>query len=243
MTFTEHLEELRYRLLVTVAWYVPLAALSFWQWRLVVHWILLASGGRLTHLAVLSPAEALFTAVKIGAVGGLVLASPVIVYELYRFVWPGLTPAERRLAATYVPLALLLFLAGMAFGYLFFLPLVFRFVLAFTGPSIVPVFTLARVVGFALNLVLPFGLVFEFPLAVHGLTRLGLLTPMALRRQRRYAVLIIFILAGMFTPPDAFSMLAMVVPMLILYEVGILASAFAYRGLAPPDEVEGGTEE
>jgi sec-independent protein translocase protein TatC len=229
MSISEHLEELRSRLFIMVAAYLPLAGLAFWQWHVVIDLILAATGGRLTHLAVLSPAEALFTAVKIGAVGGLVLASPIIIYQLYAFVAPGLNGVEREIARTYIPVVLFLFFLGIAFGYTFFLPLVFRFMLTFNGPGIAPVYTLSGVVGFAMNLVLPFGFVFEFPVVVHALARLGIVSPVFLRRNRRYAILVIFILAAMFTPPDAFSMLAMVVPMLLLYEAGVLVSGIAWR--------------
>jgi sec-independent protein translocase protein TatC len=229
MRLEDHLEELRRRLFVVVLAYLPLAALAFWRWRLVVQWILWASHGRLTHLAVLSPAEAFLTAVKIGAVGGLVLASPVIVWQLYRFVWPGLTPSERQVAGTYVPAVLLLFAVGILFGYFFFLPLVLRFVLAFTGPSVVPVFTLGQVVGFAMNLVLPWGFVFELPVLTHALARMGLVTPSFLRRNRRWAILVIVVVAAAFTPPDALSMLAMAAPMVLLYELGILVAVHGWR--------------
>lgn len=229
MPISEHLRELRNRLVVYLVFLVPVSVAAFLRARLIITWLLGPAHGRIGPLILMSPGEALFTFMKVGLAVGFVITSPVLLYELAAFSSPALEKPQRRLLMGYIPVVLALFLLGCAFGFFVFLPVVLRFLLSFATPPFRAFFTLARYIGFVLDLTLPFGLVFELPVAVYALARSGVLEPSFLRRQRRIAVLAIFVIAGAVTPPDAFSMLLMVVPMWVLYEVSILVAVVAVR--------------
>ncbi|MDA8345258.1 MAG: twin-arginine translocase subunit TatC [Thermaerobacter sp.] len=233
LPLSEHLRELRNRFVVYLLFLVPVSVYLFTQARRLVDVLLLPTHGRLIHLIVMSPGEALYTFIEIALAAGFVVTLPVLLYQVAAFVSPALSPPERRRLIGYVPIVLLLFLMGIAFGYFAFLPVVLRFLLGFATAPFVPLISLGKYIGFVVNLTLPFGLVFEMPVAVYALARTGVLTPSFLRKQRRVAILAIFIIAGAVTPPDAFSMLLMVAPMLVLYEVSILVADFAVRRRGP----------
>ncbi|MBX6378924.1 MAG: twin-arginine translocase subunit TatC, partial [Clostridia bacterium] len=177
----------------------------------------------------LAPGEVLWVYLKLTLIAGIVLASPVLLYQLGAFVWPGLTRRERRLAAVLLPGTVALFVAGGAFAYLVLLPLVLRFLVGLRPEGIASSLSVQSYVNFVVGLVVPVALVFEFPAAVALLTVIGLVTPAFLRHLRKYAILVIFIVAAAITPPDPFSQLIVAVPMLALYEVAVLLSAAVHH--------------
>lgn len=229
MPITEHLRELRNRLIVYLVFLLPFSVASFLRAKQIIKWLLLPAGGEIHSLIVMSPGEALFTFIKVGLAVGFIITSPVLLYEVAAFVSPALPKRERRMLMSYIPVVLGLFLLGCAFGFFAFLPVVLHFLLSFATAPFKTFFSLSRYIGFVLDLTLPFGLVFELPIAAYALARAGVLEPAFLRRQRRVAILIIFIIAGAITPPDALSMMLMVVPMLVLYEVSIWMAQLAVR--------------
>jgi len=233
MPLGEHLRELRNRLIVYLVFLFPVGIYAFTQARRIVDWLLIPAHGAVHNLVVLSPTEALYTFIELALVSAFVGTSPVLVYEIAAFVRPALEPKERRMLFIYGPLVVALFLLGVAFGYYVFLPIVLHFVLQFAQAPFQAFISFGRYMGFIVNLTLPFGLVFELPVIVYALARAGILTPTFLRRQRRIAILVIFVVAAAVTPPDAFSMLVMVAPMLILYEISILVADLAVRRHPP----------
>lgn len=233
MPLSEHLRELRNRLIVYLLFLIPAGVYGFLNARWLVDLLLAPTNGRILHLIVYSPAEALYTFIEIGLAFGVVVTSPLLVYQIAAFVSPALQRPERKMLLAYVPIVVLLFLMGVAFGFFAFLPVVLRFLLGFATQPFEPLYSLAKYIGFVIDLTLPFGVVFELPVAVYALTRTGVLEPSFLRKQRRFAILAIFVIAGAVTPPDAFSMLLMVAPMVVLYEVSILVSDFAARHRKP----------
>lgn len=233
MPLSEHLRELRNRLIVYLVFLLPVSVYAFLRARVIVAILLWPARGYLQHLIVMSPGEALYTFLELGLAVGFIVTSPVLIYQAAAYVAPAMQSSERRLVAAYAPVVLLLFLAGVAFGYFAFLPVVLHFLLGFATQPFVPLISLGRYIGFVINLTLPFGLIFELPVAVYALARTGVLTPQFLRRQRRVAILVIFVIAGAVTPPDAFSMLLMVAPMVVLYEVSILVADIAVRRRDP----------
>ncbi len=233
MPLSEHLRELRNRLIVYLLFLVPVSIYAFTQARRLVDFLLLPTEGKITHLILMSPGEALYTFIEAAFAAGFIATSPVLIYEIAAFISPALAPAERRRLFGYMPIVLILFLMGVSFGYFAFLPVVLHFLLEFATAPFDPLFSLGRYIGFVVSLTLPFGVVFELPIAVYALAITGVLEPGFLRRQRRIAILAIFIVAGAITPPDAFSMLLMVAPMLVLYEVSIIVADFAVRRRKP----------
>lgn len=229
MSIEGHLGELRRRLTIVLLVYLPVTVFLFFNSRLITSLLLRATDGKLHHLVFLTPTEVLFTYIKIALAGALIVTAPFIAYQLGSFAWPGMTPKERRFVTSYMPVAVILFWMGAAFGYFFFAPVVFRFLFSYGGPSVVPMISIGNYVGFLLNLILPFAFVFELPMAVLLLTRMGVISSGWLRKQRRWAIFVIFVVAAALAPPDLMSMLIMAAPMLVLYEVSIWVSAVAER--------------
>lgn len=224
MSLLGHLDELRRRLMWAVI-AIFIGFLVCYQFKellfnFVMHPLLnaLPEGVQLQYL---SPPEAFFVYMKMAFLGGLLLTSPYVFYQVWSFIAPGLYDEERKYI---VPLAIIsgiFFVGGAAFCYFQVFPLAFDFFLGFTSDNIKAAFTMTDSFGFCTKLLLAFGLVFEMPLFAFALTRLGLLTAAPMRRFRKYAVLIMFIFAAILTPPDVVSQFLMAIPMIILYEISI----------------------
>ena len=168
--------------------------------------------------------EALTTKIKVAVVTGFVIASPVIIWQIWRFIKPALYPKERRSFRLFFFFALLLFLVGIVFCYasVYFLAIDFFMV---SGEGLAtPMLSMDKYVSFLFGFLLPFGVAFMLPVFVYITTRIGLTTPQMLAAKRKYVILAIFILAAILTPPDVVSQVMLGVPMIALYEVGILVS-------------------
>ncbi|SHE50232.1 twin-arginine translocase subunit TatC [Thermomonas hydrothermalis] len=186
----------------------------------------LPKGGQLIATQVAAP---FFTPMKLALVTALMLAMPWLLYQLWAFVAPGLYRREKRLALPLLVSALLLFYAGCAFAYFLVLPTVFGFLARITPEGVAMMTDISAYLDFVLVLFLAFGLAFELPVALVILALLGWVTPDQLREGRGYAIVGIFIIAAVVTPPDVISQLLLAIPMCLLYEAGILAA----RILAP----------
>lgn len=225
MTVLEHLEELRARILLTLIPWLVLTALAFPFADDILAWLARPVG----RLYVTAPSEALLTQLRLAVYAGAVLASPVALYQAAAFVLPGLTPSERRLLLLTLPPMLLLFLLGVAFGYLVALPLMLRFLMGFAREPLVQLISAQGYLSFVLGTVVPFGVAFELPLLVLALVRLGLVDAAALARWRKVAVLAILVVAAVFSPPDVVSQLVLAAPMLLLYEASVWVARAAGR--------------
>lgn len=176
-----------------------------------------------------SPQGAFFTYMKVALVASLFGTSPFSFYQLWAFIAPGLYREEKKAILPLAFCSSIFFLAGAAFCFFLVFPIAFQFFMGFATDTIVPMISVEEYLSFALKLLLAFGIVFEMPLFAYFLSRFGLLTPEFMRRTRRYAILVIFIVAAILTPPDVFSQCLMALPMLVLYEVSIYVSAMAYK--------------
>lgn len=168
-----------------------------------------------------SPQGAFFTYMKVALMLSILGTSPFSFYQIWAFIAPGLYKEEQRAVLPLAFFSAFFFLAGAAFCYFAVFPVAFKFFMGFTSDLVKPMISVEEYLSFALKLVIAFGLVFEMPLFAYFLARLRLLTADAMRRYRKYAILIIFIVAAILTPPDVFSQTMMAVPMLLLYEVSI----------------------
>ncbi|HEX4601070.1 MAG TPA: twin-arginine translocase subunit TatC [Gemmatimonadales bacterium] len=243
MPFLDHLEELRWRIL-----YSLLAVLvgTLVGWVLVEHVDViglltrpiapLIPGGK---LRVTSPTEPFFITLKVAFVVGLVIASPVIGYQAWAFLAPALYPRERRLIVPALSAGALLFFAGAAAAYLWVLPRALAVLLSFQKGVFDPLITADRYFAFAAQLVVAFGVITELPLVVIILAALGLVTPEFLARNRRYAIALSAGAAALLAPPDAVSMLLMMVPLWVLYEVSIVCARVVVRRRARPPVGDG----
>ncbi len=225
--FTGHMEELRKRLIVCfIAVGVGfLAAYGFKEqlFEILVRPLVLVmdEGDKLIFTGL---PEAFFTYLKVSFLTGLMLASPVILYEFWMFVAPGLYDKERRLLVPILFLSSFFFIGGALFGYFFVFPYGFQFFLGFASEHIRPLPSMREYLGFSSKLLLAFGLVFELPLVITFLAKLGIVDVPFLKKNRKYAVLLFFVVAAIITPPDVVTQIMMAVPMMILYEISILGA-------------------
>jgi sec-independent protein translocase protein TatC len=227
MTLLEHLEELRSRL-VKVAIAIGIAtAISFAFAQQFVDFLAVPIGG-LDKLQAIDVTENISVFMQVSLIGGLVLAMPVIVYQLIRFIVPGLTDDEKRYLWIVVPTASLLFVVGVAFAFFVMLPNAVPFLTSFLNIPTKP--RPETYFGFITKLMFWIGVSFQTPLILAFLARLGIITPQLLIKYRRYAIVLMAILAAVITPTvDPVNMMLVMAPLVILYELGILLSRFTYR--------------
>jgi len=241
-TLISHLLELRTRLLravgaVTVA-LIPLAFFSNQLFTLIARPLIekLPEGASIIATSVVSP---FMTPLKLSLVAALFVAMPVVLYQIWAFVAPGLYRHEKRFALPLFVTSVVLFYVGVGFAYYVVFPLMFAFLTA-TAPEGVRIMTdMASYLDFALLLFFAFGVAFEMPVATVLLVASGLVSVDKLRKNRGYVLLGIFVVAAFLTPPDAISQTFMAVPMYVLYELGILLAVFLERqrsrGQAPAE--------
>lgn len=182
-----------------------------------------------THAQYTTLPEAFFTRMYIAFVAGAFLVSPAIFYQIWAFVAPGLYDEEKRYILPIAFCSALFFIAGGVFCYYIVFPFAFRFFISYSTPEIVITPKVSDYLSFTIKLIFAFGLIFEMPIFTLFLARLGLITAAMMRRARKYAIVGIFILAAILTPPDVISQLLMACPMLLLYEVSILVAVIFGR--------------
>lgn len=179
------------------------------------------------RLQALRPTTYFVLNMQIALFGGLALALPVVFYQLWRFIAPGLLTREKRMVLPVVALSVICFAFGAFIAYRLVLPLGLRFFLSLEPPQMTSQWAVDEYISFVIYMVLGFGVIFELPVLALFLTRIGLITASHLRRFRRYAIVAIFVVAAILTPPDPLSQMMMAVPLLFLYEVSIWICALA----------------
>lgn len=235
MALMDHLRELRTRIIYALVALGLGMLLSFWFSSRVMDGLMAICQPDCTFQAI-EPLEKMTTWFRISLILGLVVASPVILYQAVAFILPALHRHERRYLFLFLPGAGLLFAIGMAFGYFLVLPRTIGFLVGFlAGESLSPAgeqliktqLRISTYVSFLTNLLLVIGLAFQTPLVVFLLSKLGILTPRVMSRYRRHAVLVMAVLAAVLTPtPDPFTMFMVMVPMYVLYEAGGVLARF-----------------
>jgi len=233
LPLTTHLEELRKRLIHILAAIAIGFTLCYYfkEWLfLVVTRPLIAVLPKNSFMIFTSLPEAFFTYMKVAFFASLILTSPFILYEIWKFISPGLYPKEKKYVFPFVFFSTVLFAGGVLFGYFIALPPAFKFFVSFSSDFLKPMVSMREYLALALKLLLAFGLCFELPVFIFFLTKIGVVNARMLSSQRRYAILVIFIAAAVLTPsPDVVSQLLMAVPLMILYEISIVVSRFAVR--------------
>jgi sec-independent protein translocase protein TatC len=226
MTIIEHLEELRDRLIKSAIALTITTILSFAFAKQFLQ-ILIAPMGQ-TPLVSLSPTTNIVVFAKVALISGVALAMPVLVYQLIRFIAPGLTPQEKRYLLFILPGVTISFVAGAAFAYFVMVPTTVLFLKGFLSDVGQPYWSIDRYISFTTSYLFWLGLSFETPLLIFFLAKLGIITPAVLSRYRKYAILVIAVIAAVITPtPDPFNMLLVMVPLILLYEIGILLARLA----------------
>lgn len=224
MGLLQHLEELRKGIIISLIAIAIASVISFAFIEEILGVItkpLTAQGIKPVYTAI---TEGIFTYFKIALITGTVFATPVLIWQVWRFIVPALYPHEKKYLYKLVPISIILFVGGVVFAYFTVFPIAV-FVLIKLASEFEPMLTISKYLSFTLSFLIPFGLVFEFPLVIYFLTSIGVVTPEWLVRNRKYAILITFVLAAMLTPgPDPLSQLIMAAPMVVLYEIGILVA-------------------
>ncbi len=225
--FTAHLEELRKRL-ITCFIAVGIGFVISYGFKEKLFHILtrplisvMPTGDKIIFTGL---PEAFFTYLKVAFLSGIMLVAPVILYQFWMFVAPGLYNKEKRLLVPIVFLSSFFFLGGSLFGYFLVFPWGFKFFLGFASETIKPLPSMREYLSFSAKLLLAFGLVFELPLVITFLARLGLVSVEFLKKNRKYALLLFFVGAAILTPPDVVTQIMMALPLMVLYEVSIIGA-------------------
>jgi sec-independent protein translocase protein TatC len=227
MTLMEHLLELRNRLMWASIALLVTTAISFIFSDKLIDILSIPIGGR-QMLEAIDVTENIGVFMRVSLISGVVLAMPVIIYQLLRFIVPGLTREERRYLWIVVPSASLLFLTGVLFAYFVMLRAAVPFLIGFLNIPTVP--RPSSYFGFVARLMFWIGASFETPLLLAFLARVGIVTPDSLKKNRKYAVVVIALIAAAITPTvDPVNMLLVMVPLLLLYELGVVLSRITYR--------------
>ncbi len=221
--FIQHLEELRRRIFGSLLIWLSASILAYWIIsRYFLKILLYPLKSRVGELVYLTPVEPFFTLIKLALAAGLLLSLPLLLYQVWAFLRPGLHPAERKPVLGFIASFFFLFWGGCAFGYFIVLPPGLKFLLSVAPAGLHPFLSFNSYLTFLLIFILGFGLVFTLPDAVLLLGRLGVVNSQFLRRQRRIFVILAFIIAAVITPsPDAFTQSLMALPMIILYEISV----------------------
>jgi sec-independent protein translocase protein TatC len=241
LPFTSHLEELRKRLItVFIAVGVGFVLAFGFKERLFKSLVqplvnVMKEGETLIYTGL---PEAFFTYLKVAFLAGLIVASPIILYQFWMFVAPGLYKNERRLMMPIVLLSSFFFIGGALFGYFVVFPWGFKFFLGFATDTIRPLPSMKEYFGFSAKLLLAFGLVFELPLVLTFLAKLGIVSVEFLKKNRKYALLLFFAGAAILTPPDVITQVMMALPLMVLYEISIIGARIFGKKKDTPKEAE-----
>lgn len=227
--FTEHLSELRDRLIRSfVAVGIGFFGAYFFKEKLfeILTAPLLKAMGNNPHTSMIFTGlpEAFFTYLKVSLLTGIILATPVLFYEFWMFVSPGLYRNEKKYFLPIVILSVFFFIVGASFGYFIVFPYGFKFFLGFATDTIHAMPSMKEYLSFASKMLLAFGFVFELPLVLTFMARMGLVTVPFLQKNRKYALLLFFVGAALITPPDVVTQVMMAMPLMILYEISIVGA-------------------
>lgn len=241
MSFLDHLEELRWRIIKALAGIVvgTIICTVFIDW--LMNSVLLqpvitlnahlSPGQQPINLQNLKPFGQLFLYMEVAIIGGILLSIPNILYQLWAFIAPGLMPKERRYIKWIVFFSSFCFLSGVAFSYFVMLPAALKFFAGFGTTAIVNNIAINEYMSFIISVMLAAGVVFELPMVSWFLSKLGILTPAFMRHYRRHSIVAIFVLAAVLTPgTDPVSQVLLAIPLIVLYEISIGVSAWAWRG-------------
>ncbi len=229
-TIIEHLEELRKSMIISSIAVIVAAVACFAFNEQILAFVTSPLTMLDEQLIVTGVTEAFFVKLKLAFYSGFAIAFPIVIWSIWRFFKPALYPSERKYVYVILPTSILLFVVGVVFSYFGILPLVLKFFIYIAG-SLETMFKVDQYVSFILAFTIPFGIVFELPIFVFFLTKIGIIRPEMLSKNRKYALLIIVILAAALTPgPDPISQMMMAGPVYLLYEVSIIVSKMARPG-------------
>lgn len=233
MTYLQHLEELRKRILFAILGVLGTTVFSFIfadkLFRILVSPLLQAMPEGNKKLIFTNLPEAFIAYLKVALVSGVFIASPFVLYQIWKFISPGLYEHEKRYAFPFVFFSSFFFVLGGFFCFTEVFPLGFKFFLSFTNDYIEALPKMSEYISFSLKLLLVFGLIFQLPILIYFLAKIGVVNSNMLRKNRKYAILIVFIVAAILTPPDVITQLMLALPLIILFELSIIIAKVVDR--------------
>jgi sec-independent protein translocase protein TatC len=243
LSLVEHLDELRHRLIVCLVVFAVALALCFWQNHLLLEIAQHPLPNGHKQLTTFSVTEPFTTTLTVSAYGAAILAAPFVLWELYAYILPAFSPTEKRVVLPILLLFPILFIAGIAFGYLAVMPAALHFLLNFNDEQFNIQVRAGDYYSFFSMTMLACGLVFQLPMAILAITRLGIVSVEQITKNRRYAYLVISIIAAALPGVDPISMLIEMVPLLVLFELSILLARWFGRPTEGAGAAEPSTQE
>lgn len=230
LTLIEHIDEIRKRLMILVVFFVIAVVGSFFLAKPLIHFLQYSEEAQSLTLNAFTITDPIMIYLKVIIFISMVITSPVMLYQLWGFVSPGLFEKERKATLSYIPFTFFLFVGGILFSYEVLFPYVMNFMMLLSADlGINQVIGINEYFNFLFQITLPFGIIFQLPIVLLFLTRLGIITPMMMVKVRKYAYFVLFVIAAFITPPDIFSHLIVTLPLFILYEVSIMISKIGYK--------------
>ncbi len=220
MSFLEHLEEFRKRLIIIVIAVFVMTIVCFCFVDKIL--FILTRQAQGMELIYTTPAEAFTSQIRLALIAAVLVMLPFILYQILAFIMPALRSIEKTAMISLLAFMVFLFFAGVAFGYFAVFPFALHFFLGFSSEELLPLFTISRYISFVVSFLVAFGLVFQVPLVFWFLGRMSLISSQFLSKNRKYALLVNAIISAIITPPDVFSQILMTIPLAILYEVGFV---------------------
>lgn len=229
-TIFEHLQELRHVIIIClIAFFFGMLGCYFFLMKPLMSIVFNPIRELGKDVVLIGVAEGFMIQLKLACTGGIIIASPVILWQIICFVLPALYRNEKKAFFIYFGTSLVMFISGILLGYLFVLKFGLHAFLIDYNKGFKTMISASRYLSFFVYFLLPFGLIFQIPLLTYFLSCLGVVTPRFLRRNRGYAVLVILIIAAVITPPDVLSQILLTIPMILLYEISILLAVFVDR--------------
>ncbi|AZK45387.1 twin-arginine translocase subunit TatC [Paenibacillus lentus] len=224
-SFVGHLSELRRRIMFTLIAFIVALCGAFVYVKEIYRWLVRDLDQK---LAILAPSDVLWVYLKLAGVVAIAVTLPIAAYQIWQFVKPALEPREQRASLAYIPWLPILFVGGISFGYGIIFPMVLQFLESMSG-DFTTMYTADKYFSFILSMTVPFGLLFEMPITVMFLTRIGILNPARLAKARKLSYFSLAVTAVLITPPDIVSDVLVIIPLFLLYEVSVTLSKIVYR--------------
>ncbi|RTR31101.1 twin-arginine translocase subunit TatC [Robertmurraya yapensis] len=226
LNLVDHLDELRKRLILSVAAFLIFFIVGFIYVTDIYNWFVRDLD---VKLVVLGPSDIIWIYFMIATIIAIAGTIPILALQIWLFVKPALRPVERRISLSYIPALFILFIVGLAFGYFVIFPTIMNFLVELSADMVVTNFTADKYFRFIMNTTLPFGFLFELPVVSMFLTSLGVINPYVLQKMRKYAYFVLVVIAVVISPPDIMSDTLVTIPLLFLYEISINLSKFVYK--------------
>ena len=226
LNIIDHLDELRTRLIITLAAFIIFFIVGFMFVEEIYNWLVRDLE---VKLIVLGPSDILWVYFMLAAVIAFAGTIPVLATQIWLFIKPALKPIERKISLSYIPALFILFIVGLCFGYFVIFPTVMSFLIELGGEMMVTNFTAEKYFRFIFNTTIPFGVLFELPVVMMFLTSLGIINPYVLSKIRKYAYFVLIIIAILISPPDIMSDFLVAVPLIFLYEISVSFSKIVYK--------------